>query len=54
MTGQVLCEVKNCQYWEHGNSCGAEQIYVVSQTGDTTYTSSETGCKTFIPNDELS
>ena len=54
MAKDVLCEVKNCQFWESGNLCAADQIYVVSQSGDTADTSKATDCKTFIPSDELS
>jgi len=49
MAKDVLCEVKNCEYWEQGNKCGAEAIYVVSHSGNTASDSRETDCKTFIP-----
>lgn len=49
MAQDVLCSVNNCQYWSDGNQCSAEQIYVVSQTGDTADTCKETDCKTFAP-----
>ncbi len=49
MAKDVLCEVNNCTFWEHGNKCGADQIYVVSNTGETADTSHETDCKTFQP-----
>ncbi|MBT2709306.1 DUF1540 domain-containing protein [Pseudomonas sp. ISL-84] len=29
----ILCEVNNCTYWEKGNKCSADAIYVVSHTG---------------------
>jgi len=50
MAKDVLCEVKNCSFWEQGNQCGADQIYVVSHTGNQADTSKETDCKTFEPN----
>ncbi len=49
MAQDVLCEVNNCQFWANGNKCSADQIYVVSQTGDTADSSRETDCKTFEP-----
>ncbi|CAM3769550.1 DUF1540 domain-containing protein [Mesobacillus zeae] len=49
MAKDVLCEVNNCQYWAHGNLCSADQIYVVSNVGDTADSSGETDCKTFVP-----
>jgi hypothetical protein len=49
MAKDVLCEVNNCKYWNQGNKCGAEQIYVVSHTGKQASDSEETDCKTFDP-----
>ncbi|WP_312095696.1 DUF1540 domain-containing protein [Niallia sp.] len=49
MAKDVLCEVSNCTYWEKGNHCGADQIYVVSNVGKHADTSYETDCKTFEP-----
>ncbi|WP_069187841.1 DUF1540 domain-containing protein [Sporosarcina globispora] len=49
MAKDVLCEVNNCTYWENGNKCGAEAIYVVSHTGKQASNSKETDCKTFEP-----
>lgn len=49
MAKDVLCEVNNCTFWERGNKCGADQIYVVSHKGDTAENSRETDCKTFEP-----
>ncbi|WP_084028946.1 DUF1540 domain-containing protein [Bacillus sp. J33] len=49
MAKDVLCEVNNCTYWENGNKCGAEAIYVVSHTGKKASNSKETDCKTFEP-----
>lgn len=54
MAKDVLCDVKNCQFWERGNTCGADQIYVVSQSGEFADTSEGTDCKTFIPSNEYS
>lgn len=45
----VLCEVRNCSFWESGNLCGADQIYVVSHVGEYADNSRETDCKTFQP-----
>ncbi|TFB24306.1 DUF1540 domain-containing protein [Filobacillus milosensis] len=49
MAQDVLCEVKNCQYWEEGNKCVADAIYVVSHKGKEAEKSEETDCKTFEP-----
>lgn len=49
MARDVLCEVKNCTFWEQGNLCGAEEIYVVSHKGEKAEDSKETDCKTFKP-----
>jgi Domain of Unknown Function (DUF1540) len=51
MAKDVLCEVKNCQYWAQGNRCSAESIYVVSHAGKMAADSTETDCKTFTPAD---
>ncbi|MBA4537410.1 DUF1540 domain-containing protein [Bacillus aquiflavi] len=53
MAKDVLCEVNNCHYWEHGNLCNADKIYVISQAGKTAEHSRETDCKTFKPGNEL-
>ncbi|MBP3039781.1 DUF1540 domain-containing protein [Bacillaceae bacterium Marseille-Q3522] len=49
MAKDVLCEVNNCVFWETGNLCGAEKIYVVSNQGEKAHSSTETDCKTFEP-----
>lgn len=49
MAVDVLCEVKNCTYWNEGNRCAAERIYVVSQHGSEAKNQTETDCKTFEP-----
>lgn len=50
MARDVLCEVMNCKYWEDGNRCSAEAIYIVSSNqGKTAEDSSTTDCKTFKP-----
>ncbi|GGE34180.1 hypothetical protein GCM10011391_11110 [Pullulanibacillus camelliae] len=49
MAKDVLCEVNNCKYWEKGNKCSAEAIYVVSHTGKKAADQEETDCKTFEP-----
>ncbi|GLB58611.1 DUF1540 domain-containing protein [Cytobacillus sp. NCCP-133] len=51
MAKDVLCEVNNCSFWKNGNRCSADQIYVVSHTGETADNSKETDCKTFEPHD---
>ncbi|AVM26188.1 DUF1540 domain-containing protein [Bacillus pumilus] len=51
MSQKILCEVNNCSYWNTGNRCGADAIYVVSHTGTTAEKSEETDCKTFKPQD---
>ncbi|WP_173918237.1 DUF1540 domain-containing protein [Halobacillus sp. Marseille-Q1614] len=49
MAKDVLCEVNNCKYWDHGNKCSAEAIYVVSHSGKQASKQEETDCKTFEP-----
>ncbi|MBA4601467.1 DUF1540 domain-containing protein [Thermoactinomyces mirandus] len=49
MARDVLCEVRNCVFWEQGNLCSAEEIYVVSNQVEEVYHSEETDCKTFEP-----
>lgn len=49
MARDVLCEVMNCQFWEDGNKCTADSIYIVSNKGKTAEDSSATDCKTFKP-----
>lgn len=46
---EILCEVNNCKFWDHGNRCSAKSIYVVSQKGKQANSSEETDCKTFVP-----
>ena len=47
MAEDVLCEVQNCHYWKKGNACSADQIYIVSHTGNKANTDRETDCQTF-------
>ncbi|EGL81546.1 protein of unknown function DUF1540 [Caldalkalibacillus thermarum TA2.A1] len=49
MARDVLCEVSNCKYWEKGNKCAADAIYIVSHTGNQAADQKETDCKTFEP-----
>lgn len=49
MAQDVLCEVNNCKYWDDGNKCSADSIYVVSHKGNQAPSSKETDCKTFVP-----
>lgn len=49
MAKDVLCEVNNCKFWDAGNKCSADSIYVVSHTGKQASDSKETDCKTFVP-----
>lgn len=49
MAQEILCEVNNCTFWDSGNKCTAEKIYVVSQKGQHASNSEETDCKTFEP-----
>ncbi|WP_100399742.1 DUF1540 domain-containing protein [Bacillus sp. FJAT-44742] len=49
MAVDVLCEVSNCTYWDEGNKCAADRIYVVSHTGKIAEDQHETDCKTFQP-----
>lgn len=48
MAEDVLCEVQNCHYWQNGNNCGADRIYIVSHTGKKAETEQETDCQTFV------
>ncbi|MFK2827026.1 DUF1540 domain-containing protein [Bacillus sp. B190/17] len=48
MAQDVFCEVNNCKYWDKGNKCGADSIYVVSHKEKQTSISEETDCKTFV------
>ncbi|MBE6183915.1 DUF1540 domain-containing protein [Heyndrickxia ginsengihumi] len=47
MAKDVLCEVSNCVFWEDGNLCSADRIYVVSHSGKQALDQKETDCKTF-------
>lgn len=50
MPKDVMCEVSNCTFWGQGNSCQADQIYVVSQREDEhAHNNQETDCHTFEP-----
>ncbi|MEJ9232364.1 DUF1540 domain-containing protein [Peribacillus butanolivorans] len=49
MAKDVLCEVNNCKFWDSGNKCSADAIYVVSNKGNHASNSEETDCKTFDP-----
>lgn len=49
MAQDVLCEVDNCTYWESGNKCNADAIYVVSHKRKQASKNEETDCKTFKP-----
>ncbi|MTT33157.1 DUF1540 domain-containing protein [Terrilactibacillus sp. BCM23-1] len=49
MAKDVLCDVHNCTYWEEGNKCAAESIYIVSHKGELAKDTEETDCKTFEP-----
>lgn len=48
---KIMCEVHNCSYWGSGNHCTADEIYVVSHTGEHASKTEETDCKTFKPQD---
>ncbi|MDF2911286.1 MAG: hypothetical protein K0Q56_2167 [Sporolactobacillus laevolacticus] len=47
MAKDVLCEVNNCTFWDSGNKCAADAIYVVSHKGKQASNNEETDCKTF-------
>ncbi|REB10149.1 DUF1540 domain-containing protein [Sporosarcina sp. BI001-red] len=49
MGQRIRCEVNNCKFWSEGNKCEADEIYVVSKQGNHAMSSSETDCKTFVP-----
>lgn len=51
MAQDVLCEVSSCVHNEHGEKCGATQIYVVNHKSKNAESSGETDCKTFEPAD---
>lgn len=52
MARDVLCEVNNCKYWNSGNKCNADSIYVVSGNGKQASDSKETDCYTFAPEEK--
>lgn len=47
MARDVLCNVNNCKYWDEGNKCIADSIYVIGLEGEKASDVDETGCKTF-------
>ncbi|GLB59906.1 DUF1540 domain-containing protein [Cytobacillus sp. NCCP-133] len=47
MEVEVLCNVENCKYWEEGDKCVADSIYVIGQNGREAEDVEETACKTF-------
>ncbi|ELK47744.1 DUF1540 domain-containing protein [Halobacillus sp. ACCC02827] len=47
MAMDVLCDVKNCVHNEDGQKCGAETIFIISESGKTASSQNETDCKTF-------
>lgn len=49
MAKDVLCEVENCAFWDSGNKCSADAIYVVSHAGHKAEDTQETDCNTFRP-----
>ncbi|WKB36268.1 DUF1540 domain-containing protein [Terrilactibacillus sp. S3-3] len=49
MAKDVLCEVENCIFWDNGNKCSADAIYVVSHVGNEAEDTKETDCDTFRP-----
>lgn len=51
MGQRILCEVNNCMFWDSGNKCSADVIYVVSQNGNHAADTEETDCNTFTPED---
>jgi hypothetical protein len=45
---EVKCNVENCKYWDKGDQCIADSIYVVGLKGREEAASvDETACKTF-------
>lgn len=48
MAKDVKCEVQSCNYWDQGNGCNADNIYVVAHSQQAR-NSEETDCKTFKP-----
>ncbi|MFS0780454.1 DUF1540 domain-containing protein [Bacillus sp. 1P06AnD] len=54
MAKDVKCSANTCFYWKHGNQCSAKKIMVeVYSSEERARTSSQTGCQTFRPKDEL-
>ncbi len=64
MAQEIMCEVKSCYFWNEGERCGADRIFVVNSAptspsmevgniGGASHarTSDETACKTFRPKD---
>jgi hypothetical protein len=47
MATEVLCNVENCKYWEEGDKCVADSIFVIGEHGRIAEDVEETACKTF-------
>jgi Domain of Unknown Function (DUF1540) len=47
MATEVLCNVENCKYWDDGDKCVADSIYVIGEDGREAANVMETACKTF-------
>ncbi|AZU60314.1 DUF1540 domain-containing protein [Neobacillus mesonae] len=48
MKVEVKCNVKDCKYWDEGDQCIADSIYVVGHHGGREADKvEETACKTF-------
>ncbi|WP_425311016.1 DUF1540 domain-containing protein [Fictibacillus nanhaiensis] len=48
MATEVLCNVENCKYWEEGDKCVADSIYVIGEDGREAGNVMETACKMFF------
>ncbi|AZR72152.1 hypothetical protein BBF96_01330 [Anoxybacter fermentans] len=49
LTPSVTCIVDSCKYWDKGDLCGAEKIYISGRDADECQ---DTNCATYLPNNE--
>ncbi len=48
MGEDVVCEVKNCDFWKDGKVCGGEGIYMVRDRGNEGESERERDCESFV------
>ena len=47
LTPSVTCVVNSCKYWDEGNLCGIEDIYISGRDSDECQ---DTNCASYLPN----